>query len=267
MKKNALYSTIIICSLIFPLFGCNVSDSIDRNNDKSRIGNYEIEQYEEQDSLLKNNFPKRWRAGTKVDSTMVSIYGIGRCFVADTISDSLFALMKDVTFHEDTPVTRSSLRYLKVLHYNSEGEIILGEMICNQLIASDLLEIFRDLFDAKYPIERMKPAFHYDGDDEASMTDNNTSCFNSRTITGSMKPSLHAFGLAVDINPLYNPYIKKRNGSVMKILPLAAKHTDKNSPYHIKKGDLCYRLFIAHGFQWGGSWQSVKDFQHFEIRR
>lgn len=211
-----------------------------------------------------SSFPERWAAGTIVDSTQVYDHGIEKCFTADTISDSLFQMMKDVTFHDDTPVGRSDLRYLRVLHYNSEGSILLGEMICNRVIASDLLEIFRDLFFARYPIERMRLTCRYEGDDEASMTDNNTSCFNSRTITGSSRHSLHASGMAVDINPLYNPYIKAKDGKVVKILPKAAINSDRDSPYRIEKGDLCYRLFTAHGFKWGGSWRTVKDYQHFE---
>lgn len=209
---------------------------------------------------------EHWKPGFVVDSAIVYGYGYEKCFYADTLSDSLFNLMKGTSYHSDTPVGRKELRYLRILHYNSEGEIIMGEMVCNQAIASDLLEIFSELFKARYPIERMNLACRYGGDDEVSMTDNNTSCFNSRKINGSSRPSRHAFGLAVDINPLYNPYIKVKNGVVVKILPVASKSSDPHSPYHIDKGDLCYRMFIAHGFQWGGSWHSVKDYQHFEKR-
>ncbi len=207
---------------------------------------------------------ERWDAGKPIDSVLISAYGIENCFRADTISDSIFRQMKGITYHADTPVSISDLRYLRVLHRNSEGEIILGELICNKKIATDLLEIFKELFDAGYPIERMVLASQYGGDDETSMTANNTSCFNSRGIAGSTKPSYHAFGMAVDINPLYNPYIKIRDGEVVRILPHAAKFPSSHSPYRIEKGDLCYRLFIAHGFQWGGSWRTVKDYQHFE---
>lgn len=207
---------------------------------------------------------ERWEAGSTVDSAIVSAYGIDNLFRADTINDSIFRQMQGSTYHADSPVSISELRYLRILHRNSEGVIMLGELICNKTIASDLLEIFKELFNAGYPIERMVLASRYDGDDESSMNDNNTSCFNSRNIAGSTKPSYHAFGMAVDINPLYNPYVKIRNGEVVKKLPHAAKYPLPHSPYRIEKGDLCYRLFIAHGFKWGGSWRTVKDYQHFE---
>ncbi len=206
----------------------------------------------------------RWEAGSVVDSTLVYSYGIEKCFTSDSISISLFSKMEGRTYHENTPVKLTDLSYLKILHKDSEGRILLGEMICNRSIAADLLDIFSQLFHAGYPVERMVLPSNYGGDDEASMTANNTSCFNSRTISGSAKPSKHAYGLAVDINPLYNPYIKERNGKVVRILPHAAKYPVPRSPYRIEKGDLCYQLFIKHGFKWGGAWRSVKDYQHFE---
>lgn len=227
---------------------------------------HEIET-DRQDSSLIPFFSEidSWHAGLRVDSIVVYAYGIENCFKADTISDSIFSVMNGITFHPgDTPVARDELRYLRMLHYNSEGEIILGEMVCNQKIADDLLDIFRNLFAERYPIERMLLASRFGGDDEASMTANNTSCFNSRNIAGSNKPSYHAYGMAVDINPLYNPYIKEKDGKIVRILPQQARYTDPKSPYRIGKGDLCHRLFIKHGFKWGGSWRSVKDFQHFE---
>lgn len=207
---------------------------------------------------------ERWNAGEVIDETVVLAYGVDKCFTSDYISDSLFNLMKGTSFHADTPVARTELRYLKLLHYDTQARIHLGEMICNHRIASDLLEIFRELFNERYPIERMMLMSRYGGDDETSMSANNTSCFNSRKMAGGRKPSRHAFGMAVDINPLYNPYIKKMGDGSVKILPKNARQFDSESPYRIRKGDLCHRLFIAHGFKWGGAWKTVKDYQHFE---
>ena len=103
----------------------------------------------------------------------------------------------------------------------------------------------------------------YDADDEMSMRDNNSSCFNFRFITHSTKISKHGLGLAVDVNTLYNPYVKGEH-----VEPSTAKeYTDrsKNFPYKIERGDLCFRLFAEHGFEWGGDWKSLKDYQHFEV--
>ncbi|MDE6653276.1 MAG: M15 family metallopeptidase, partial [Muribaculaceae bacterium] len=221
-----------------------------------------------QDTIHQQDYSKfdRWNAGDGVDDSLVLEYGLDRCFVADTISDNLFSQMNGTTFHADTPIARSELRYLKLVHYDHQGKIHLGEMICNRKIAADLLEIFRELFNERYPIERMMLISKFGGDDEASMEANNTSCFNSRKMTGGSKPSRHAYGMAVDINPLYNPYIKKMNDGSLKILPENAGYTNPDSPYRIEKGDLCHRLFIEHGFKWGGAWRTVKDYQHFEKR-
>ena len=162
------------------------------------------------------------------------------------------------------------LRLLRLSHYDRNGLPQVGELICNKTIAEDLTEIFRELYKAKYRIERMETIDKYDGDDEKSMTANNTSCYNYRPMTGSQtKLSKHALGLAIDINPLYNPYIHHRTG---RIAPVAGKPytTDRDKAKEpwpgafIMKDDLIYRLFINRGFTWGGNWRSCKDYQHFE---
>ena len=159
------------------------------------------------------------------------------------------------------------LRYLQVLHCDADGNAIVGEMVCNSIIANDLLEIFKTLYQAAYPIERMRLVEHYASDDEASMRNNNTSCFNQRASAAGGKVSEHSFGLAVDINPRYNPYFKVKASGKVIVRPDGSEeylNREANSPYIIKKGDLCYRLFKQHGFQWGGDWASGKDYQHFE---
>ena len=122
---------------------------------------------------------------------------------------------------------------LKVKHIDGNGVTHEGTIICNKTIAHDLRDIFAELYKAKYPIERIRPISEYDDNDEQSMQANNTSCYCYRQISGSTKLSKHARGLAM-------------------------------FPYKIKRGDLCYRLFIQHGFRWGGDWKSKKDYQHFE---
>lgn len=262
------FSNILIIQLFLSvaLSGCSSSTP---NNDISPSEVTSETGTDIQESSILPNFSKldNWHAGAMVDSMEIHAYGIDRCFAADTICDSIFAKMNNVTFHPDTPVRRTELRYLKILHYNAKGDILLGEMVCNRVIADELLEIFRELFIARYPIEHMQLAYRYGGDDESSMAANNTSCFNSRNIAGSSKPSFHAYGMAVDINPLYNPYVKEKNGTVVKLLPKNATYPDQESPYRIRKGDLCHSSFVKHGFRWGGSWRSVKDYQHFEKRK
>jgi hypothetical protein len=142
-----------------------------------------------------------------------------------------------------------------------------GELVCNKRIAADLIDIFKELYRQKYPIERMRLIDDYDADDEKSMQANNTSCFCYRKVKGAKKLSSHSMGMAIDINPLYNPCYKKYSNGKEMVQPSTAKkycNRNVNFNYKIVKGDLLYRLFINHGFEWGGNWRSKKDYQHFE---
>lgn len=188
-------------------------------------------------------------------------------FAIDTISDAVFQRMLGKSYKYDCTVKREDLRYLHIIHYDGEGKEVQGELVCNKLIANDLIEIFKELHKQKYPIERMRLIDDYDGDDERSMQANNTSCFNFRAIAGSKKLSKHSQGLAIDINPLYNPCVRFRKDGKMSVEPRTGRpYTNRNKPfpYKIDKNDLCYRLFMKHGFKWGGDWRSLKDYQHFE---
>lgn len=187
-------------------------------------------------------------------------------FCQQEIPDTVFERMLGKSFAEGCIIPREELRYLRVLHYNKEGQELEGELVCHQSIADDLLDIFLELYKAKYPIERMVLIDEYDADDEASMQANNTSAFNYRWASGMRRLSRHATGTAIDINPLYNPLVKHREGHIRVYPSNATPYIDrtKEFPYKIEKGDLCYRLFKQHGFRWGGDWKSSKDYQHFE---
>lgn len=156
---------------------------------------------------------------------------------------------------------------IQVRHVNAEGEEMVGVIVCNLAIAKDLQDIFAELYRQKYPIERIRPIAEYGNDDERSMSDNNTSCYCYRPIAGSSKLSKHAQGLAIDINPLYNPCVRRRKDGTLLIQPSTGKpyvNRRKSFKYKITKDDLCYRLFLQHGFRWGGAWRTLKDYQHFE---
>ncbi len=143
-------------------------------------------------------------------------------FYAIPIPDEIFAKMQGKSYKDDCTIPRDDLRYIHVLHKNIEGETLEGEMVCSKLIAEDLLEIFRELYEQSYPIEKMRLIDEYDANDELSMTDNNSSCFNYRTISHTYKISKHGLGVAVDINTLYNPYTKVVDGErIMNLHPHA----------------------------------------------
>lgn len=140
-------------------------------------------------------------------------------------------------------------------------------MIVNQVITQDILEIMKELYYNDYPIEKMVLIDEYAGDDEASMEDNNTSAFNYRAISGTTTLSKHSLGMAIDINPKYNPYVVTRANGEIVISPengITYADRTKDFSYKIDENDLCVRLFLEHGFSWGGNWTSPKDYQHFE---
>ena len=154
-----------------------------------------------------------------------------------------------------------------IRHYNFEGNPAEGELICNKAIAQDLTEIFYELYCNEYQLEKVLLIDEYDGDDTASMEDNNTSCFNYRPVEGTSSLSKHALGLAIDINPFYNPYITYNKDGSERVSPAnASAYADRTAsfPYKIDENDLCYQLFKEHGFTWGGHWNSCKDYQHFQ---
>lgn len=208
-----------------------------------------------------------WKAGSTVSEQAVKAYGEERCFAVDTISDATFRRMYGKSYKRGCTLSRSDLRYVRVLHRTVDDRIVLGEIVCHKSISKDLADIFRTLYAARYPIERMVLIDNYDADDERSMTANNTSCFNYRNIGRSSQLSNHSLGKAIDINPLYNPCVRRLRNGTTRITPVAGKrYADRSQQfsYKIDKTDLCYREFIRHGFRWGGSWRSVKDYQHFE---
>ena len=187
-------------------------------------------------------------------------------FYISQITDDVFAKMQGRSYKTDCTIDREELRYVHILHTGFDGETKEGELIVNKAIADDVLAIFEELYLAKYPIEKVRLVDEYDADDEASMSDNNSSAFNFRTISHTTTISKHGLGMAIDINPLYNPYVKTVNGALSIEPANAAVYVDPSddNPYRIDHDDLCYKLFTEHGFTWGGDWVHSKDYQHFE---
>ena len=189
-------------------------------------------------------------------------------FYVCEIDEKIFARIDGKSYKKNCPLPLSELRYLHVLHRNLSGETLEGELICNVRIAEPLTEIFMKLYAENYPIEKIRLIDEYDADDEPSMRDNNSSCFNFRYVSFTNRISLHGYGMAVDINPLYNPYIKEVDGKKIIAPDNSADYEDrtKNFPYKITEDDLCCKLFAAHGFLWGGrDLPEEKDYQHFFI--
>jgi len=188
-------------------------------------------------------------------------------FWISPVTDEIFSRIYGKSFKEDCTLPREDLRYLHVLHVDLDGAEHEGEMIVNYHIAEDVLDILRQLYEADYPIEKIRLVDEYGADDELSMEDNNSSSFNFRFISHTTRVSKHGLGLAVDINTLYNPYTKIVDGERIVEPVTGEPYLDREAdfPYKIDHEDLCYRLFTEHGFEWGGDWEDRKDYQHFEI--
>ncbi len=189
-------------------------------------------------------------------------------FYIEPISDDIFEKMQGKSYKENCTVPREELRYLHILHVGFDNNTHEGELIVNKRIAEDVLDIFKELYKAGYQIEKVRLIDEYNAQDELSMRDNNSSAFNFRYISYSTTLSKHAMGLAVDINTLYNPYIKQVDGRLNIEPANAVQYVDRNRqfPHKIDHDDLCYKLFTKYGFEWGGDWEDSKDYQHFEIK-
>lgn len=206
-------------------------------------------------------------AGSMLDVSSLSQQDLDSFFYSEELSEEVQQQILGISYQENDNISLSELRYLRVLHIGFDGKTYIGELIVNQSIAEDILEIMSQLYAQAYPIEKMMLIDAYGADDERSMSDNNTSAFNYREIAGSSKLSKHALGLAIDINPKYNPYVKDSGTGELHVSPAnGADYADRDwdFPYKITEGDLCLQLFLEHGFAWGGNWNSVKDYQHFE---
>jgi poly-gamma-glutamate synthesis protein (capsule biosynthesis protein) len=168
--------------------------------------------------------------------------------------------------HVGCPVALDALRYVRVRYVGFDELAHTGELVVHRRYAHALTDVFRDLYDARFPIERMQLVDEYDGDDDASMAAGNTSAYNCRSVAGTDRWSDHAFGRAVDINPRQNPYVQGTD-----VAPPAARrfaHLDRSRGARVPRGvitddDVVVRAFAGIGWEWGGHWRSSKDYQHF----
>lgn len=192
---------------------------------------------------------------------------IASSFYYEPLSDETINRITGISYVENDNISLEELRYCSLLYNDFDNNTQVGELICNEKIAQDIIEIFYELYTSGYQIESIKLIDEFGGDDTASMLANNTSCFNYRVVENTTRLSNHAYGLAIDINPFYNPYVTFGKDGSTHISPEGSEaYADRSAsfPYKIDENDLAYKLFKQHGFKWGGDWNSVKDYQHFE---
>lgn len=152
------------------------------------------------------------------------------------------------------------LSLVTVRYYSFDNNLHQGQLVVHNSLANDIREVFSELEQSKFPIEKVIPIVKYGWSDSRSIADNNTSAFNYRTVQGSNKLSDHSFGKAIDINPYQNPWVRSSR--------VSSKQTTSR-PYNpsvrgtIVRDDVCYKAFLKRGWKWGGNWRSSKDYQHF----
>lgn len=219
-------------------------------------------------------------AGAIVEKATIDAQNLDVYFTSSELTEVQKEAMNGKSYIENPDISYDDLRYIKVLHYNFRHQIQVGELVVNQAIAEDCRQIFMELFQEEYEINSMYLIDRYYEKEQArngeqvdicSINDDNTSAFHYRKIAGTEVLSNHAYGMAIDINPLENPYVKEEDLQQT----VASPYKDYNSykdrtaqrAHMISKDDACYRIFKAHGFQWGGEWNGNKDYQHFEKDR
>ena len=160
------------------------------------------------------------------------------------------------------PVGPVELRLLRADYWGFDGRVHRGELIVHRDHARRILGVLKRLFQARYPIQRLRLVDAYRADDDRSMAANNTSAFNCRRVSGSSSWSEHAFGRAIDLNPLRNPYVT-RGGRVSPPAGRPYANRARRAAGMIHAGDGVVRAFAAAGWRWGGSWSGSRDYQHF----
>jgi hypothetical protein len=177
----------------------------------------------------------------------------------EPIPASLRARM--TSWHRGCPTPVGDLRLVTVTHWGFDGRVRTGRLILAASEAPAVLRALRAAFEARFPMRRMRPVEAYSADDDRSMAADNTSAFNCRRVEHGTSWSAHAYGLAIDINPLENPYLHR--GLVSPPRGKAFLDRSRWQTGMIHAGDPVVRAFAAIGWTWGGSWRSPKDYQHF----
>lgn len=185
-------------------------------------------------------------------------------FDADTkrITGRVRRTITGSSWHQGCPVPRSKLRLIRATYWDFQRDVERGALIVHKRHMRRIVGVLRDLFDDRFPIRRMNLIDRYGADDHRSMEADNTSAFNCRFVNGTNRWSMHAYGKAIDINPIENPYVTP-SGYVSPPAgrPYADRSRDAKGMIH--RADGTYDAFRDAGWRWGGDWSGTRDYQHF----
>lgn len=220
---------------------------------------------------VRNQSPKT--CVVEVESSNYQIYGVkrvrpivyeGKIFQID---EKIQAKMGH-SWKENNPVLIKDLRYVTLRHFGFDGCAHDGALVVHKDVAEEVVEIFEELFEARYPVEKMLLIDAYEAEDDLSCDDNNSSAFCSRTVTGDpSRFSKHSYGKAIDLNPLINPYYNPMYREKEEVIGGEFLDRDQAIRGMIREGDACYQAFIKRGWRWGGEAfvdRNVLDYHHFE---
>ena len=165
------------------------------------------------------------------------------------------------SYRAGCPVGPAELRTIRVTFWGHDGRPHTGAIVVHRRVAGDVVTVFRRLYEARFPLRRLQPVSAYRGSDDASMAADNTSGFNCRRVGGSSSWSMHAYGLAIDVNPVENPYVLGARVSP----PAGRRYLDRTRlrPGMAVEGGVLVEAFASVGWEWGGRWTGSRDYQHF----
>lgn len=231
----------------------NKEDLSNKNNDNKKPSSDSAKSDSKEDNFNKED---KIEESNESDKSKV-------VFKKSPITDSIKSRMDGKSMPSDSTVSYDELSYLTITYLDFNGNTKQGEMVVNAKLADEVLDIFKEIYEAKAPIESMRLIDDYGASDYESMVNNNSSAFCYRTIAGTSKISNHGKGMAIDINPFENPHVLKSKGEVNP--PEASKYADRslNDKGMIKENDAIYKAFTKRGWKWGGHWNNP-DYQHFE---
>jgi hypothetical protein len=183
-------------------------------------------------------------------------------FSARPLSTELRHRLNGSSWRPGCPVALDDLRYVRLSHYGFDGTVRRGELVVNVSAVAAIRTAFIDLFAHRFPIRRMRLVDHYGASDYRSIEADNTSVFNCRRATGATRWSQHAYGRAVDVNPIENPYIYA-NGTTTHAASRPYLDRSRHRKGMAYAGGVLVRAFAKAGWSWGGSWPGPTDYQHF----
>lgn len=199
--------------------------------------------------------------------------------VAELTEKEIFSLKTSKIWKSGCPVPINRLRIVRLSYWDFEDQQHTdGQIMVLDAVAKPVMRIFKTLYKEKFPLAKVRLMDHYEGDDTKSMEDNNTSSFNYRTIIGGSKISLHGYGLAIDINPIQNPFVQFPDNEKQKAIAIYSPVKGRQyanrlqnrpeKPFRLGMAEQVVSIFKKNGFTtWGGNWDTPIDYQHFQMPR